>query len=210
MRMEIAEPARAQTPAAPLNEAELLDALAARRAGAFELLVAMYQDRLYTLAWRITGNGQDAEEAVQEALLRAHRALYGTYSPERVRGLALRPWLTTVLLNTARNMRRGRSFAVSLDALGVDERAAGVRGAAGAVAPPAAAERQELAAALEAALAALSRRRRVAVVLRYVEGFSYEEVAQMLGRPVGTVKSDVHRALRQLRRRLGPLLAEDR
>lgn len=208
MKTEIAEPRTGAAAADVPSDAALREALAARRDGAFELLVATYQDRLYTLAWRVTGHSQDAEEAVQEALIRAYRALTTVYTPERVQGLALRPWLYTVVLNAARNVRRARPRTASLETLLTDERSRG-RGAADGSATVAAAEHLELATALEAALAGLSQRSRVAVVLRHVEGFSYEEVARIVGRPVGTVKSDVHRALRQLRRRLGPLLEAD-
>src|SRR5215210_5457326 len=90
------------------TDAEILDGIAARRGGAFDALVDRYADRLFTLAWRVTGSREDAEEVAQDALVRAHRALYGGYSAVRVRELALRSWLYTIVLNAARNRRRGR------------------------------------------------------------------------------------------------------
>ena len=197
-----AELARTQL---PTPDQELTEAIAARRDGAFESLVAVYQDRLYGLAWRVTGSREDAEEAVQDALVRAHRALYGQYSAARLRELSLRPWLYTVVLNVARNRLRGRRPTRSLDERNPDGRPR-LEPVADGPSPAAAAENRELRAALERALGELPFRYRTAVVLRMVDGLSYDEAARALGRPIGTVKSDVHRGLRRLRQRLGPLL----
>src|SRR5215216_6384439 len=97
------------------TDAELLDGIAGRREGAFEALIERYTDRVFTLAWRVTQSRQDAEEVVQDAFVRAHRALYGSYSAARVRELKLRPWLYAVVLNAARNRRRGRQSDRSLE-----------------------------------------------------------------------------------------------
>lgn len=178
------------------TDAELLDGIAARREGAFEGLVESHADRLFTLAWRLTGSREDAEELAQDALVRAHRMLYGGYSAARVRELKLRPWLSTIVLNAARNRRRRRRPDHSIEALseaGRPETASTEPG------PPTLAERGELATLLEAALQQLPEVQRAAVVLRMVEGLSYDEAANALGRPAGTVKSDVHRGLRRLR-----------
>jgi RNA polymerase sigma-70 factor (ECF subfamily) len=188
---------------------ELLESIAMRCPDAFEALLAREQDRLYGLAWRVTGNRQDAEEVVQDALVRAHRALFREYAPGQVRALSLRPWLTTIVLNLARNRLRGRRAVRSLDAVGPDGRPH-LDPADGRPGPLAATEQRELSAVLEGALLKLPWRQRTAVVLRLVEGLSYQEAAATLGRPLGTVKSDVHRGLRLLRQRLGSLLDEDR
>ena len=75
-----------------MHEQQLPSALAADRDGHFVSLVQIYQDRLYGFTLRLTGNPQDAEEIVVEALSRAYEAL-GRYAPERRQALALRPWL---------------------------------------------------------------------------------------------------------------------
>ena len=191
----------------PTPDAELLEGIVERRPHAFEALVATFQNRLYGLAWRVTGNREDAEEAVQDALVRAHRALFGAYSTTRLRELALRPWLFAVTLNAARNRLRGRRPVRSLDETSPDGRLLLEPGSAD-LGPPATVENQDLRTALELALRELPYRYRTAVVLRLVEDLSYAEAAQVLDRPVGTVKSDVHRGLRRLRRRLGPLLED--
>lgn len=185
----------------PTPDRALLDGLAERRPGAFEALVASYQDRLYGLAWRVTGSREDAEEAVQDALVNAHRALYRTYMRTRVSELRLRPWLFAATLNAARNRVRGRRPSHSLE----EQTADGQRRFEPQADGPgllALAENRELGAALEQALLNLPIRYRAAVVLRWVEDLSYEEVATTLRRPVGTVKSDVHRGLRLLRKRM--------
>lgn len=187
------------------TDAELLDGLAERRPDAFDALVGQYADRLYGVAWRVTGSREDAEEVVQDAFVKAHRTLLDTYSATRVRELALRPWLYTIALNGARNRRRGRRPVRSLDAPGPNGQAAPEPAEPGP-GPLTLAESGELAGTIEGELLRLPRPQRAAIVLRLIEGLSYDEAAGVLERPVGTVKSDVHRGLRRLRQRLGPLV----
>jgi RNA polymerase sigma-70 factor (ECF subfamily) len=189
------------------RDLDLVEALADRRPGSFEALVRAYQNELFSFAVRVTGNREDAQDAVQEALLRVHRALFRSYTPERVRQLSLRPWLYTAAVNSARNRLRGRRDAKSLDETFADGRPR-LQPASPILGPAALAEAAELARALERALLDLPARFRMAVVLRTVEGLSYQEVAEALGRPVGTVKSDVHRGLRKLRTLLEPRLQD--
>jgi RNA polymerase sigma-70 factor (ECF subfamily) len=169
---------------------------------AFVRLVDAHADRLYTIALRMLGDPRDAEEAAQDALVRAYRALAG-YDAARIRDLRLRPWLATIVLNLcrsrgARRARHGPAPA-SVDAL----TAAGVEFAAADSAGPAAlAERRAARERWAGWLAELPPAYRAAVVLRHVDGLSYPEVAEALGRPEGTVKAQVHRGIRLLRTRL--------
>jgi RNA polymerase sigma-70 factor (ECF subfamily) len=185
-------------------DAALAAELAERRAGAFERLVAVYQDRLYGLAYRLTLRSDEAEEVAQDALLRAHRALYERYGAEQVRTLNLRAWLFSITLNVARNRLRRRRATVSLDELPerVIDRSDGRPSALEL------AEQGELRARLGRELARLPQRQREALALRFMEDLPYAEAAALLERPVGTVKSDVHRGLRRLRGQLGDLLDE--
>jgi len=84
----------------------------------FDALVVAHQDRMYTIALRMLGDPRDAEEAAQDALVRAYRAL-ATYDAARIRELRLRGWLTTILLNLCRTrgLRRSARGAppISLD-----------------------------------------------------------------------------------------------
>src|SRR5919198_401007 len=83
--------------------------------GSFERLVLAHQDRLYTIALRFLGDPSDAEEAAQDAFIRAYRAL-ATYEPARIRELQLKAWLATIVVNVCRNrVRRRQPLAVPLE-----------------------------------------------------------------------------------------------
>jgi RNA polymerase sigma-70 factor (ECF subfamily) len=194
-------PVRSTDENAPSSADELLAELAVDRDAAFEALVISYQDRLYAFALRLSGRPADAEDLTQDALLRAYAAL-GHYPPERIRALALRPWLYQITLNVYRNWRRGQPRAiVSFDPSDgspppdppADEREG----------PPLIAERRESGRELGARLLALPEQQRIPLVLRHVEGWPYAEIAALLGQPIGTVKANVHRGARRLRSALG-------
>lgn len=175
--------------------------LAADLDRAFPALVDAHADRLYTIALRCLGLTGDAEEVAQDALVRSYRAL-ATYEPDRIHALRLRPWLTTITINLARNRRRriaDRRPASPLDRL--------VSGGFDVVAPDSAgpgalAERRESRHELIQALGQLPLTMREAIVLRHVDGLSVADTATALGRPEGTIKAQVHRGLGQLRRAL--------
>lgn len=185
---------------------DLPAALAEDLDGCFERFVAMYQHRMYTFALRLSCSPQDAEEIAQDAFVRAYRALTG-YPSERIRSLALRPWLYQIALNVFRNRVRGKRLpVVSLEqndqSMEIqlmdtpDQR------------PDSIAERAEQARELGDLLASLPERYRVAVVLRHVEGFDYNELSTLLNQPVGTIKSNVHRGVRLLRTALDNRMPE--
>ena len=169
------------------TEADLIGRLADNLDAAFPTLVDDHQDRLFTIAVRVLGNRNDAEEAAQDALVRAYRALAG-YPPERIRDLRLRAWLSTIVLNVCRNRTRVRRVATTELAF--------EPAAEPATDPFAPSHARDVWAAL---LASLPPAQRVAIVLRHVDGMSYAEMADTLGRPEGTLKAQVHRGLAALR-----------
>jgi len=173
----------------------LTERLAEDLDGAFEDVVVEHQHALFAFVAGLGGDAGLAEEAVQDAFVRAHRALAG-YPPERVRELHLRPWLFRIALNALRNRLRGRRVQLVL----VDRPPEGADPAAG---PEAEAMRQADRARLGEALACLPQEQRAAVLLRHAHDLGYARIAEVLDRPVGTVKSDVHRGLMALRRRMG-------
>lgn len=178
------------------DDANLAAALAADLPRSFERAVLIFQDRLYAFALRLIGNAPDAEEITQDAFVRAYRALEG-YPSERRRSLALRPWLYRITLNVTRNhVRTRRPPAVSLDGHRPEPEADA------ASRPPAVLERDERSRTLARLLLALPERYRAAVILRHVEGLGYNEIAAILGQPVGTAKANVHRGLALLRHEL--------
>jgi RNA polymerase sigma factor (sigma-70 family) len=178
---------------------ELAARLARDLDGSFEALVVTHQRLVFGLALRVVGDRGDAEEVAQDTFARAYHALAG-YDPERVAAMRLRPWLARIALNLARNrLRRRPPPARPLE----DGDGQVLALAAPAAAEPAAvAERRSERVRWAELLAGLPRPWREAVVLRHVEGLPYQEVAEVLGRPVGTVKAHVHRGVRQLRERL--------
>jgi RNA polymerase sigma-70 factor (ECF subfamily) len=184
-------------PEGPHADERLLAALAHDLDAAFEALVVAHQDRLYTIALRMLGDPSDAEEAAQDAFVRAYRAL-AAYDAERILALRLRGWLATIVLNLCRT-RTSRRAAVGKPALSLD---ADARPAMEPVAAGTAADVAERRAAIDAWSARLLRlpaSYRAPVVLRHVDGMSYPEAAAALGRPEGTVKAQVHRGLGLLR-----------
>lgn len=181
------------------TDSRLVAGLARDLDGTFERLVLAHQDRLFSIALRMMGDPRDAEEAAQDAFVRAYRALAG-YTPERVRELRLRPWLATIVLNLCRSRlargprRPGRPL--SLDAPGLEAFDPPADGSTG---PEPTAERHATGAAWAELLLTLPPAYRSAIVLRHVDGLSYPEVAVALDRAEGTVKAQVHRGLAMLR-----------
>jgi RNA polymerase sigma-70 factor (ECF subfamily) len=167
-------------------DAALIRQLAADLDAAFPSLVEDQQDRLFTIAVRVLGNRSDAEEAAQDAFVRAYRALAG-YPAERIRELRLRPWLTTIVLNVCRNRTRVRRVATTELAFEPASEPA--------TDPFATRHSRDLWARL---LSSLPPAQRTAIVLRHVDGLSYTEMAEALGRPEGTLKAQVHRGLAAL------------
>jgi RNA polymerase sigma-70 factor (ECF subfamily) len=162
---------------------------------AFAREALSYVDGLYGTALRLTRRPADAEDLVQETYLKAFRA-----SAQFERGTNLKAWLFTILHNTFRNMRRHDvRNPVDVDSETVD-RAADVM--AQDQTPEQLLARATLDADLQAALDALPEAFRQAVWLRDVEEFSYAEIAQIIGAPIGTVMSRISRGRRLLFERL--------
>jgi RNA polymerase sigma-70 factor (ECF subfamily) len=178
----------------------LVTALADDLDATFDALVLAHQDRLYTIALRMLGDARDAEEAAQDALVRAYRAL-ASYDPARIRELRLRGWLTTIVLNRCRSVgaRRAARGPRPVSIEGDPARPAAEVEAPPSAAPSEVAERRAERDRWAARLTALPAPYRAAIVLRHVDGMSYPEVAATLSRPEGTVKAQVHRGIAQLR-----------
>ncbi len=177
----------------PLSEAELVERAKRGDQDAYEELVHAYQGIAFRTAFVLTRNAADAEEAAQDAFVKAFRAL------RRFRaGAELRPWLLRIVANEARNRRRsaGRRANLAL-------RAAADPSSGGAAPSPEstllAAERQ---AALLAAVERLPDEQRDVVACRFFLELSEEETAAALGLRKGTVKSRLSRALARLRAQL--------
>src|SRR5687768_14915469 len=161
---------------------------------AFSADVLAYLEPLYATALRLTRNRADAEDLVQDTLVKALR-----FSSQFKRGTNLKAWLYTILHNTWRNRRRDATRAmVDVDSARVEEAASLPGGPAVLETPELIVLRDTLDADLQAALDALPDAFREAVWLRDVEEFTYAEIAEMLGVPIGTVMSRISRGRRLL------------
>ncbi|RMG09094.1 MAG: RNA polymerase sigma factor [Planctomycetota bacterium] len=194
---------RVGQPPSPPTDEELVVRLRAGDAPALRLLMERYERSLYGYLRRLLGTEQDAEDAFQEVFLRVLRALDRFDSQRR-----FRPWLYAIATNLARNLHRRRATrrALTLDApeAGGEGEALAARLAARDPEPAEAVESAERSRAVAAAVAALPEKGRAALVLYYYQGLSYEEIAQALEIPLGTVKSRIHNAMARLDRALAP------
>lgn len=175
------------------EDAALVERARAGEPGAFARIVERHQGAAFRVAWVLCGNAADAEEATQDAFVKAHRAL-----PRFRTGSPLRPWLLAIAANEARNRRRAAGRREHLALRAVRERAPATAPSSEALALDAARH-----ADLRAALATLAGADREVLWLRYFAGLSEAETAAALGCRPGTVKSRTSRALARLRGALG-------
>jgi RNA polymerase sigma factor (sigma-70 family) len=185
----------------PLEEPELVARAMDGDTHAYEELVRMHQQVAMRTAWLVTRNAAEAEDAVQEAFVKAYRAL------RRFReGAAFRPWLLAIVTNEARNRRRSVARADRLTLRVAEVRPSGDA----APSPEAAALLDEERTLLVNALNAMREEDRLVVGYRYLLGLSEAETAEALGVPKGTVKSRLARSLGRLREALaGSEVASD-
>jgi len=157
---------------------------------AFPELVMDHQQLVFGVAVRVVGDFA-ADDVTQEVFVRAYRALK-RYPAGRVREMRLRPWLARMTLNLARNALRGRRAYVDVAAVAESKQSTDDG-------PAQLIQRVEDQGMWRRLLAGLPPRYRLAVALRHVDDLSYAEIAETLGKPLGSVKSDVHRGIALLR-----------
>ncbi|HEY4236693.1 MAG TPA: sigma-70 family RNA polymerase sigma factor [Gaiellaceae bacterium] len=174
----------------PPGEETLVERARRGDPGAFEALVVSYQSLAFRTAFVIAGDAADAEEAAQDAFVKAHRAL-GRFRS----GRPFRPWLLTIVANEARNRRRTRGRRAALALRAADLGAPGED-------PEAAALARERRERLLTAVKRLRDDDREVLACRYFLELSEEETAAALGVARGTVKSRTHRALERLQEEL--------
>lgn len=190
------------------GEAHFVERLQAGEAAAFDRLVSEQSSAIYALLYRLTEDMEEARDLAQETFLQAFRNI------KHFRGDAdLRTWLYRIAINQARNRwrwwrRRRRDQTLSLDTNDAAKdlqftEGGGDKGGGNPEQQALARERERL---LTEALRALKSSQREVVILRDVEGLSYEEVAAALGVGIGTVKSRLSRGRMELRRRLTGIL----
>jgi RNA polymerase sigma-70 factor (ECF subfamily) len=183
------------------DDASLIAATLAGDTAAFGQLVHVYQDRLYNSLLRVVGSAEDARDIIQDAFVRAFLKL------ETFRGsAAFYTWLYRIAFNLAMSRARRERKVTSLDCV---KAGCGSEPMDGQPTPENHLLQRERAALVHAVLAELSIEFRQILVLRELEGFRYDEIAEILQLPVGTVRSRLFRARLQLRDELAPMMRED-
>lgn len=170
---------------------------------AFDVLVRKYQHKIVKLVTRYVHDGAEALDVTQEAFIKAYRAIHGFRGDS-----AFYTWLYRIAINTAKNHlvaegRRPLDHGMDLqdpDQYDVQSRLRDVD------TPERLLLTDEIQRTVEAAIAALPEDLRTAIVLRELEGMSYEQIAETMGCPVGTVRSRIFRAREAIDEKLKPLL----
>jgi RNA polymerase sigma-70 factor (ECF subfamily) len=174
---------------------------------AFDLLVLKYQHRVRVIVGRYIKDHGEVDDVVQESFIKAYRALGGFRGDSQ-----FYTWLYRIAVNTAKNFlvarsRRPPSSDVDLEDA---EYFSGNSGLVDLDTPEHLAQSEELRAVIEAAIAGLPEELRVAITLREFDGLSYEDIAHVMGCPVGTVRSRIFRAREAIDLRVSALMDEGR
>jgi len=173
---------------------------------AFRELIRRYQRPVFSLIYRMVRDRETAEDLAQETFVKVLNAI-DTYRPEH----KFSSWIFKIANNTAIDqLRRKELDTLSLegapDAVTPERQAAtALQIGSGGESPLEEIEARELGAQIEAAIGKLRPEYRACIILRHVEGRPYEEIAEILGLPLGTVKTYIHRARGELRDLLGPV-----
>jgi RNA polymerase sigma factor (sigma-70 family) len=166
-----------------MEDRALVEALRAGDPQAPRLLIERFQGVVFGLCFRMLGHRQDAEDVMQESFVRALRGMSGFESHR-----PLRPWLLGIAANRCRTALSRRAHHPAVVEAG-EERADHRAGLA---------DPDDLAGELERALARLRPEYRQVFVLFHEQSLAYEEISQAIGRPVGTIKTWLHRARAEL------------
>ncbi len=161
---------------------------------AFGVLVRRYQDRLYNTVFRLVGNTEDAQDIVQEAFFSAYQSL------KSFKGDSLFfTWLYRIAVNTAISLKRKRKVLLRIDSGSEDPAGQEPRDPSPTLDPSHSLDQAEQKQRVHRALARMSVEHRTVLVMKEMEGQKYETMAEVLGVPIGTIRSRLHRARLELR-----------
>lgn len=180
----------------------IADSLAGRR-DAFGELVTRYQVRLYNAAIRLVDSPDDAADVVQDAFLNAYQSLHAFKGDSE-----FFTWLYRIAFNGAISLKRKKRPTVSLDAADGDS-GYEPHDPSDLVRTGHALERTEEDRQLYAAIAQMTPEHREVLTMKDLDGLRYEEMAELLGVPIGTIRSRLHRARLELRHLLAPVEDDD-
>jgi len=186
---------------------ELVEAFQAGDPKAFDGLVVRHQDMVFNLCYRMLGDYDDADDCAQETFVRVYRSLKGFKFKS-----AFSTWLYRVTVNTCKNRIASAGYRRERETVRIngwadpesDARPLEIRDCT--YAPNGAFERREREEEVQRAMDTLPDDQRLVVVLRDIEGLSYEEISVISGLKLGTVKSNIARARRRLREKLKGLI----
>jgi RNA polymerase sigma-70 factor (ECF subfamily) len=193
-----------------MGESELDQALVERVQGgekrAFDLLVRKYQHRIVSVVTRYVSDWSEAQDVAQEAFIRAYRAI-GAFRGDS----AFYTWIYKIAINTAKNHLVSKGRRPPIGDIAIDD-AVQLEGATqlrDRATPERELLRQEIERTVFATVEELPEELRTAITLREVDGLSYEEIAEAMECPIGTVRSRIFRAREAIDEKLRPLLSED-
>lgn len=189
-------------------DAKLVARVQAGDKAAFDLLVLKYQRKILRLLSRMLRDQSEIEDVMQEAFIKAYRAL-----PQFRGDSAFYTWLYRIAINTARNWMASQSRRPSSPSLHQSEEGETfdeIDNLTDNNTPESLLASREIAESVNDSIQALPAELRTAIVLREIEGLSYEEIAQAMGCPIGTVRSRIFRAREAIAAKLRPMIDQQR
>jgi RNA polymerase sigma-70 factor (ECF subfamily) len=175
------------------DDLDLINRFKGGDASAFEEIILKYQDRIYNICRYMLGNAYDAEDAAQDVFLKAYQNL-NKFKPDS----SLYTWLYRIAVNTCIDYRR-KPFFESLFKKSKEGDVFVVDQPSDSPSPERLYGSKEIGNAIQLALGRLSEKLRTVIVLKEIEGLSYEEIAEVLDVSIGTVKSRISRAREELK-----------
>jgi len=177
-----------------VEDRELIESAQSGNKEAFAVLVQQYSKNIYNLAYRMTGNREDAMDVTQEVLFRAYRAL-ASFQPDK----PFLPWVYRITWNICAD--RGRKIGRSLPEDSMDEMEEGAaRIASSTPSPDATYEQKELSDVLKATIAELPEGYRELIVMFHVDGLSIKEVSEVTGMKETVIKNRLYRGRQMMRK----------